>query len=151
MSQLYELVYTSVPTRDLSSSELETLLKRAQLNNDTHGITGMLAFDGQRFMQILEGTEETVSALYKLIETDPRHTDVEVLHQSNMTKRAYSDWTMAFGALPKAALNSDGPLLSELNQNQTDKKFSQGANSYGAAMFSLFLASGLELSGSALV
>ncbi len=47
-------------------------------------------------MQILEGNEQNVLALYEQIENDRRHTGLIVLMQEPLAERHFPDWSMAF-------------------------------------------------------
>ena len=46
------------------------------------------------YMQVLEGGRDRINALYAKILHDPRHTDVILLHYSEINERAYPGWIM---------------------------------------------------------
>ncbi|MBT8139914.1 MAG: BLUF domain-containing protein, partial [Gammaproteobacteria bacterium] len=52
-----------------------------------------------RFMQVLEGKEQSVREVYDSILADSRHTDIRTLRLQEKEKRHFPDWTMAFGNL----------------------------------------------------
>ena len=52
-------------------------------------------------MQLVEGVESTVDALYKKIEKDRRHTEVKLLLKEPITHRNFSNWTMGFRDVTK--------------------------------------------------
>lgn len=70
------LVYRSRSTNQLKKDKVVAMSKHFAVRNRDRDITGMLVFDGQYFMQVLEGPRQKVTALYELIQTDPRHEEV---------------------------------------------------------------------------
>ncbi len=92
----FALVYTSTATHPMSSDELRILLDQCRRHNAETGITGMLLYRDERFMQLLEGEEETVRAIVDRIEADPRHTDVATLWSAWNDQRTFADWSMGF-------------------------------------------------------
>jgi hypothetical protein len=91
---LHQIVYFSQPTRSMPLSEVRELLIKAQINNHFKDVTGMLLFDVDSFVQVLEGPKETVMALYEKIEHDPRHTQCTSLVDRQITQRDFGDWSM---------------------------------------------------------
>src|ERR1700734_2023146 len=71
---IFSLLYLSEGSVPFSQADLRELLRKANENNSKLGITGLLLFKGENFLQVLEGERETVLALYKKITQDPRHT-----------------------------------------------------------------------------
>lgn len=93
---MYELLYTSLAIKNFSDSELKELLEQARVKNDRLGITGMMMYDDREIIQLLEGEKEVVKELYETIQSDPRHTIVEVFYEGLIESRAFKDWSMAF-------------------------------------------------------
>ena len=91
---LHQIVYLSSPTCSMTLSEVRELLIKAQINNHFKGVTGMLLFDGDSFLQVLEGPKETVRALVKKIERDPRHTKFTSLVERQIPQRDFGEWSM---------------------------------------------------------
>ena len=103
--QLIELVYTSKAIDKISQRDLDDILASSRMNNHDRRVTGMLTYDNQVFLQILEGPESEVLSLLEHIKQDPRHKDISVLYQSNIEERAFGNWQMAFKQLePQRAL-----------------------------------------------
>ena len=73
---LLEVVYISASKAPLSPDALRELLAKARANNARLDITGMLTYAQGSFLQILEGPEAPVTALFKKIARDPRHHKV---------------------------------------------------------------------------
>lgn len=93
---LYELVYTSIATRAGDEVGLDDLLEVARSRNETLNITGLLIYDGQNFMQLLEGGKAHVEDVFSSILKDERHHDITVFHKGEFEERAFGDWSMAF-------------------------------------------------------
>ena len=90
---LVRLLYVSRATESTTES-LEAILQRARRHNAEHGITGILCYSNNSFMQLLEGSREEVNCLYSEIQRDSHHTNVQLLHYDEITEREYPGWTM---------------------------------------------------------
>jgi len=94
--QMIQLIYISIQTRPLGTIELESILEVSRRNNLAQDITGLLILKNQYFMQALEGEKIAVQTLYKKVKQDPRHTDVSIISQEEISSRSFSGWTMGF-------------------------------------------------------
>ena len=93
---LHELVYVSLAEHPMSEAELCELLTQARAYNQAHGITGLLVYRDREFMQLLEGEEAEVAALFQHIERDRRHLQVYRLWDGPIAERSCRDWVMGF-------------------------------------------------------
>lgn len=91
---MYELLYTSVSSRGLNEDELIDIQQVSMQNNFTYNVTGMLVYYDREIMQLLEGEEEDVKALYQRIQRDERHTLMNVFYQGEINERAFDKWSM---------------------------------------------------------
>ena len=116
---LIQLVYMSAATRPFSDEELALLLIKSRHNNESLNISGMLVYHEGSFLQVLEGEEHAVEALYGRIAEDPRHQNCVMLLKVCIIRRSFGDWSMGFA-------NSKDLLLSELPgyQDLFGKRFS---------------------------
>jgi hypothetical protein len=73
---------------------VKAILRQSRPNNINHGISGLLAYADGIFLQALEGEQATVESLYARIAADPRHTNVQVVHQGHIDERVYPAWGM---------------------------------------------------------
>jgi hypothetical protein len=103
---LHQIVYFSSPTRSMTLSEVRELLIKAQINNHFKDVTGMLLFDGDSFLQVLEGPKETVLALVKKIERDPRHAQFTSLVERQIPQRDFAEWSMGLAHIDGAHMRS---------------------------------------------
>lgn len=92
----FQVVYTSSATRQLHTEDLAQILREARERNHRLDVTGMLLYNEGTFLQVLEGDEETVTALYERIKGDERHHRVVTLMNQPAKKRAFGKWMMGF-------------------------------------------------------
>ena len=93
---MLSLVYVSSAKQKFSEEDLKALLQKSRDHNVPLGLTGMLLYKDGNFMQVLEGPEEAVTALYAKIEHDPAHHGVLELMRKPIQEREFADWSMGF-------------------------------------------------------
>lgn len=92
---MYQLVYISTRSAGLAPGDMEAILSCSRRNNAAAGVTGMLLFDGRRFLQALEGDEAAVRATYARIRYNPRHFALVELAVRHVASREFGDLAMA--------------------------------------------------------
>ncbi|MDO7883188.1 BLUF domain-containing protein [Salinibacterium soli] len=97
--QLYALVYTSLAATAFLDSHLDELLESSRDANRKNSVTGILLYRSGRFVQYLEGSRSSLTALMASIAADPRHSSVEVLVEGPAAARQFEDWTMGYERL----------------------------------------------------
>ncbi|MCE7797961.1 BLUF domain-containing protein [Sphingobium sufflavum] len=90
------LLYISTARSPLRPSELDALLTRSRKANAAADVTGLLVVGGRRFLQVLEGPEQAVTATYERITRDPRHFALVKLHDKEVATRSFPSWAMGF-------------------------------------------------------
>ncbi len=93
---MLSLAYVSSSTRDLDSNELVEILEKSRANNTLVGVTGMLLYKDGNFIQVLEGADPAVLAIYQKIARDPRHKGVIMLLKEQRSERQFPEWSMGF-------------------------------------------------------
>ena len=91
---LVRLLYASRAAYKLSAEMVESILNQSRTHNPEHGITGVLCYSGDVFMQVLEGSRDAVCELYNTIVRDDRHQGVRLLSYEEITERKFANWTM---------------------------------------------------------
>ncbi|MGY6661365.1 MAG: BLUF domain-containing protein [Glycocaulis sp.] len=96
---LTRLVYHSVAdfmsgSRNVSD-EMGRILSAGLRNNPPEGLTGVLAVDGDRFLQVLEGSRQAVSATFRRIARDTAHRGLEIVFCGEVDQRCFADWSVA--------------------------------------------------------
>lgn len=94
--KLVRLIYSSAVTRDMSLQDLKSILDCARSNNSDLGICGMLCYENNYFLQVLEGDRAKVSELFIDIADDPRHDEIELLGFEYIEKPLFDNWKMGY-------------------------------------------------------
>ena len=99
---MHYVIYVSQADKPMDAAELESLLAFSRAKNTEKGITGILIYRYSRdagsghFIQMLEGDEREVRALYEKISHDKRHHTVMLLGEGEIAGRMFSEWAMGF-------------------------------------------------------
>lgn len=129
------LVYTSEAVMRFYPDDLEALLTSARAHNHSAGITGILLYKSNRFIQFLEGPPAEVDALMERIERDPRHTTVRVVIDELVNDRQFDDWSMGY----QVSAESTDPLPEGFRDSFADIEASPDAFTTGRAAKELAL------------
>lgn len=63
-------------------------------NNGRLNVSGLLHYDGDHFLQVIEGGRVEVSALYHRIARDTRHSNIIMLSCHDVQERMFPAWSM---------------------------------------------------------
>ncbi|NBX66842.1 MAG: BLUF domain-containing protein [Proteobacteria bacterium] len=74
---------------------VDAIVAAAAHANVARGITGVLFFVNNKFVQILEGEDAPLTQLMKNIESDRRHKNVTRLIDKPIVQRGFHNWSMA--------------------------------------------------------
>ncbi|MDX2203120.1 MAG: BLUF domain-containing protein [Hyphomicrobiaceae bacterium] len=91
---LVRCVYASRARKPVDAAVFEEILDQSRRNNPARGITGLLCFTRDLFVQVLEGGRDEVCELYNTIVRDERHQDVRILVFEEIPERQFAGWTM---------------------------------------------------------
>lgn len=91
---LVRLLYASRATAPLTQAVIDSILDQSRRRNPSLGVTGVLCFSDEVFIQILEGGRDEVCDLYNTIATDARHAKVRLLVYEEIPERRFGGWTM---------------------------------------------------------
>lgn len=106
---IFQLRYISTLSEGIAVEEVPRILDNARTINRRNGVTGLLLFNGERFLQLLEGEEQAVRDTFKRISADPRHRGIALLGTTTSDRRAFQNWDMAF-----ERLTGTGPVSAAL-------------------------------------
>ncbi|HVF94422.1 MAG TPA: BLUF domain-containing protein [Sphingomonas sp.] len=90
-----QILYESVSTAPNRRLDLAEIFDRSRHNNALDGVTGLLWADGERFLQVIEGPDDSIANTFGQILLDPRHRDVRVLLDRAIEAREFGAWSMA--------------------------------------------------------
>jgi hypothetical protein len=128
----YELIFTSLGAADLGPQHTVGIVERARIRNRREGITGLMAFDGVRYCQLIEGEQTSVERLADVICRDSRHSEFAVLHRGTQTcPRRFPQWPLAFAmydgdSLAKLIELHAGPKMGDHLQATPDVRVDSG-------------------------
>lgn len=101
---MIQIVYISSAVAPWSTEQLLELLQQCLKNNSARGVTGMLLYGEDTFLQALEGDDAVIDALIEKIARDPRHAKIQLLHRRPIERRQYADWSMGFKRISEREL-----------------------------------------------
>ncbi len=93
---MIHLIYVSSATMPLSEDELIGLLDQSRKRNRDLNVTGMLLYADGNFIQVLEGEEADVDAIFLSILNDRRNRGIIVIEKESIERRDFPDWSMGF-------------------------------------------------------
>ena len=88
---LTTIIYRSHIGKNTSESEVRTFIEKANQRNSEAEVTGILLFDGKHFLQLLEGPEDEVETIYRVICKDRRHFALTELLRDYSTERHFGN------------------------------------------------------------
>lgn len=91
---LVRLLFASRARKAPTSEDIEGIVSQARAHNPAMGLTGILCWAGDVFLQVIEGGREPVNQMYRTIAADARHTDVILLGYEQIIERRFAPWTM---------------------------------------------------------
>ena len=99
---LRQLAFASRVRPGLRSSETSDIIATSRANNARDAITGVLLYSGESFLQIVEGRDTAVGALWRRLVIDDRHRSLVTLFDVAERDRWFEDWRA--GYLPEQQL-----------------------------------------------
>jgi hypothetical protein len=93
---LVRLTYASRSRETMTAERLTEILEQAQRNNLARGITGILCFNHDVFVQSIEGSRSTINRLYNALLADPRHYNLQAMEMCEITERQWAEWSMGY-------------------------------------------------------
>ena len=91
---LVRLLYASRPVAPLTTAVVDSILAQSRAHNPRLGLTGVLCYSQDLFLQVLEGSRDAVCELYNTIVRDERHDHVRILSYEEIAERRFGNWTM---------------------------------------------------------
>lgn len=91
---LYRLIYGSHAAPTVQYYDLKDILEKSEKNNRPVGVTGMLCYGDDMFLQCLEGDRRILTQTYNRIAKDERHYDAELIDFVEIEHRYFTEWSM---------------------------------------------------------
>lgn len=99
-----QLCYLSTATSDWAEGDLARLFQSASLYNEAARVSGLLAYGGGVFFQVLEGPRDNVGAAFARICRDPRHHDLRLLQDETVASRDFGSFPLALRSFDPSAV-----------------------------------------------
>ena len=107
-----QLCYLSTATSDWAEGDLARLLQGASLYNEAARVSGLLAYGGGVFFQVLEGPRDNVGAAFARICRDPRHHDLRLLQDETVASRDFGSFPLALRSFDPSAVPGIGGFIA---------------------------------------
>ncbi len=91
---IVQVFYISRCGAGITPTDVHRIVGSSQLRNRRRQVTGLLAYSGRHFAQVVEGSPDEIDGLLARIGTDPRHTDMKVLQRREGVDRRFGNWSM---------------------------------------------------------
>ena len=91
---LRAIAYRSDAADGVSVDRLNALVRDASHHNRLAGVTGVLLFDGSRFLQYIEGPEDGIDFVYSRLINAKSHKNVAELARGHGGVRRFPYWSM---------------------------------------------------------
>jgi hypothetical protein len=109
---MIQTAYVSRAAEAMTQESLLSLLQQCLANNEASGVTGMLLYGNDTFLQVLEGEELILDTVIEKIQKDPRHSKIHFLYRKPLERRQYTDWSMGFKRVSAQGLSAGDGLPS---------------------------------------
>jgi len=125
-----QLAYVSDVSRSngcYHPDDLSHLVACARRNNVRDGITSFLVAGNTGFVQLIEGPRVAVMSLFDRLESDPRHSNLVLLHRADASYRAFPDNPMCLMQADHEALTRLECAVPALGQGLYSKLTAEAA------------------------
>lgn len=86
--------YTSRASPGLGPDAIDELARSAAVFNAQAGVTGLLLFDGSRFLQYLEGPRDGMAVVFAKVQNSRSHLELVELGRGFPGRRFFPYWSM---------------------------------------------------------
>jgi hypothetical protein len=135
---MLQIGYFSTAKGLQDATTVHDILLNARKANRRDSITGLLVAGGGRYLQIIEGPQAAVEALYSRIVEDSRHVAVAAFSTRYIDTRSFGSWSMAFRkhtsmGQPNSFNDVLGALTAEIADTQLKHQIRHFASTMMAA------------------
>lgn len=99
-----QLAFTSRARAGLKPAETSSIIGASRSNNARDGVTGVLLYSGETFLQLVEGSDAALVSLWRRLLGDDRHRQVATLHDGSVHARWFESWRA--GYMPELTLTA---------------------------------------------
>ncbi|MBC8152302.1 MAG: BLUF domain-containing protein [Bacteroidetes bacterium] len=116
------IVYSSTAAIPFQEKDLSIILRQSRQFNEAQGVTGVLLYIHGNIIQVLEGEQAVVNALYRRIEQDSRHKNITAILNIPITHRLFGSWGMGYETITVRQLDV---IQTVVDLNNTEGTFSE--------------------------
>jgi hypothetical protein len=110
------IVYVSTAVKLMHENQLFDILHSSRQHNAALNISGVLLYSEGTFIQVLEGRDSVIDALYSRIEADQRHKNITKLIDEPITEKSFAQWLMGFAVTDAKKTEKLLGYLSSINE-----------------------------------
>ena len=110
---LSRLLYKSRRSPHCSTKDIQKILKASNHNNPETGITGILLYNDQHFIQYVEGPQQSLEGLFEVIQLDKRHYEIHLISFSPTLTRIFPSWAMGAKGMSEGEIKLDDSVSAE--------------------------------------
>lgn len=116
------LIYLSQANTIVDRTVIGDILKSSRKNNRALGVTGLLLYQDQTFLQILEGELTQLESLFETIKRDERHYCEQHPIMGQLDRRYFANWSMGFNEVGHMqSIPTLNDLVEHMDRVTTDK------------------------------
>ena len=93
---LKTICYISDSRINKSITDFNNLIEKAKINNAKNNITGILVYRNNNFLQVFEGSPETVDTIFDKIRMDQRHQNIFKIIDTSIDQRIFEEFNFGF-------------------------------------------------------
>ena len=108
---LRAIAYISEAAPEMPHHRLDAIVEDAARFNRVAGVTGVLLYDGARFLQYVEGPEDGIASVYERIAHATAHSAMTQLASGRVPVRYFPYWSMRW--LPSLQTELDQLVRSD--------------------------------------
>jgi hypothetical protein len=90
------IIYVSTSVKLMHENQLLDILHNSRLHNAALNISGVLLYSDGMFIQVLEGKDTVIDALYARIQADQRHKNIITIIDEPIIEKSFGQWLMGF-------------------------------------------------------
>jgi hypothetical protein len=105
--------------KELTEDELSQLLTDIRTRNKAQKVTGLLLYNDGSFIQLIEGERSVIHNLFEKIKKDKRHSNLVLLLEESIKKRAFPDWSMGYFRLSQEQMKEIPGYSDFLNSDDS--------------------------------
>lgn len=111
---------SNITEEHLIDAEIRAIEAVSKIKNVSRGVCGFLLFLEDKFLQVIEGEDDELEKLMRIIEKDKRHSNIVTLVDRPIKERLLGEWNMDCFVLNKRR-NLNNVDLKEITRVFEDK------------------------------